>query len=129
MAGSLFDRLTRGEAGARMDDDESIRLHLLRMLTARQGAVQALPDYGLPDINDLTLSRAELLKETSKAIQECVEKYEPRLQGISVSHQPLPGSPFTMGFRISAMKYDAHGVLAPWQWSISLEGDKVRGRS
>lgn len=44
MAGSLFDRLTRGDEGARMSEDESIRLHLLRLLTARQGSVQALPD-------------------------------------------------------------------------------------
>ena len=35
MAGSLFDRLTRGDEGARMSEDESIRLHLLRLLTAR----------------------------------------------------------------------------------------------
>ena len=33
MAGSLFDRLTRGDEGARMSEDESIRLHLLRLLT------------------------------------------------------------------------------------------------
>ena len=39
MPGSLFDRMTRGEEGARMSEDESIRLHLLRLLTARQGSV------------------------------------------------------------------------------------------
>ena len=70
MAGSLFDRLTRGDEGARMSEDESIRLHLLRLLTARQGSVQALPDYGLPDLNDLTLSRAELILETCRAVKK-----------------------------------------------------------
>jgi len=100
------------------------------MLTARQGSVQALPDYGLPDINDLTLSRAELLNETCKAIEHCIEQYEPRLTEVEVTHLSLEGaqSSFTMGFRIIAMKCDSHGGKAPWEWSISLDGDKVRGR-
>jgi type VI secretion system protein len=127
MAGSLFERLTKGDAGASMDEDESIRQHLLRMFIARQGSVQMLPDYGLPDINDLTLSRAELIRETCASLKMCIERYEPRLVNADVVHQPLPDSPFTLGFHISAMQYDAHGNLRPWQWDISFEGDKVRG--
>ncbi len=50
MPGSLFERITLGTAGERMDEDESIRRHILRMFTARQGSVQALPDYGLPTL-------------------------------------------------------------------------------
>lgn len=127
MAGSLFDRLTRGDEGARMSEDESIRLHLLRLLTARQGSVQALPDYGLPDLNDLTLSRAELILETCRAVKKCIQRYEPRLTDVEVSHQALPESLFAMGFRIAALKVNSDGTTAPWQWSISLNGDKVRG--
>jgi len=128
MAGSLFDRLTRGESGARMDDDESIRHHILRMFTARQGSVQSLPEYGLPDINDLTLSRADLIKETAAAIKRCIEAYEPRLTMVEVRYFTLPESSFTMGFQISAMKYDANGELSPWRWDISFNGGTVRGR-
>ena len=127
MAGSLFDRLTRGDEGARMSEDESIRLHLLHLLTARQGSVQALPDYGLPDLNDLTLSRAELILETCRAVKKCIQRYEPRLTDVEVSHQALPESLFAMGFRIAALKVESDGTTAPWQWSISLNGDKMRG--
>jgi len=128
MAGSLFDRLTCGESGARMDDDESIRHHILRMFTARQGSVQALPEYGLPDINDLTLSRADLISETAEAIKRCIEAYEPRLTMVDVRYYALPESTFTLGFQISAMKYDADGQLSPWQWDISLNRETVQGR-
>ena len=114
MAGSLFDRLTRGDEGARMSEDESIRL-------------QALPDYGLPDLNDLTLSRAELILETCRAVKKCIQRYEPRLTDVEVSHQALAESLFAMGFRIAALKVGSDGTTAPWQWSISLNGDKVRG--
>jgi type VI secretion system protein len=127
MPGSLFERLTLGDTADNMDEDSSIRQHLLRMFTARQGSVQALPDYGLPDINDLTLSRAELIKETCNAIQECITRYEPRLFDVEVSYRPLPDETFAMGMHISAMKYDEQGRLQPWQWEISLDGDKMRG--
>jgi type VI secretion system protein len=114
-----------------MDEGESIRLHLLRMLTARQGSVQALPDYGLPDINDLTLSRAELLQITCQAIKQCVERCEPRLTAVEVHHLPLEDmqSAFTMGFHIKALILDAEGGLTPWQWNLSLDRDNVRDRS
>lgn len=126
MPGSLFDRMTRGEEGARMSEDESIRLHLLRLLTARQGSVQALPDYGLPDLNDLTLSRAELISETCSAVQACIRRYEPRLTEVRVIPQSLSESLFAMGFRITALKRAPDGKTSPWQWDIAMNGDKVR---
>jgi type VI secretion system protein len=127
MPGSLFERLTLGEIAENMDEDDSIRQHLLRMFTARQGSVQALPDYGLPDINDLTLSRAELIKETCTGIEECIKKYEPRLLDVQVSYRPMPDETFSLGMHIAAQKYDEQGRLRPWQWEISLSGEKMRG--
>lgn len=127
MAGSLFDRLTRGEAGLRMDEDESIRLHLMRMLTTRQGAVQALPDYGLPDLNDLSLSRAEVIRQCCAAIEKCIAGYEPRLQGAKVGYLHLEESQFVMAFRIEAMRTDADGRQVPWRWAVVMDGDQVKG--
>lgn len=129
MAGSLFERLTRGAASEEATDDESIRAHLLRMFVARQGSVQTLPDYGLPDLNDLTLSRAELIKETCAGIRDCIVRYEPRLTDVNVVHILLPDSIFTVGFRIRAQKYDESGNLQPWQWDVSLAGDKLKDRA
>ena len=48
MAGSLFERLTLGEAGARMDEDSSIRNNLVRMFTARQGSSRPRRTSGCP---------------------------------------------------------------------------------
>lgn len=124
MAGSLFERLTLGEAGMRMDEDSSIRAHLMRMLTSRQGSVQTLPDYGLPDLNDLTLSRSELELECAKAIEDCIERYEPRLCDVQVSPAKLDDAPFTMAFSISAMKKSDDGALSPWQWVMSMDSGK-----
>lgn len=127
MAGSLFDRLTRGEAGARMDEDESIRRHLLRMLTTRQGSVQALPDYGLPDLNDLSLSRAEVVRQCCLAIEKCIARYEPRLREAKVMHVSVDEGKLNMAFRIEAIREDSDGMQVPWRWSVVMDGDQVRG--
>ena len=109
-----------------MDDDESIRMHLLRMLTTRQGAVQALPDYGLPDLNDLSLSRAEVVLQCCAAIEECIAKYEPRLAGARVRYAPLDDGLFAMGFQIEGMRVEAGGSLVPWSWSVVMDGEQFR---
>ena len=125
MAGSLFDRLTTPDAWKSIDEDESIRLHLLRMLTTRQGAVQALPDYGLPDLNDLSFSRSDLIIHCCGAIKQCIEKYEPRLSAVEVSQAPTDDH-FTMAFNISGMRRGVDGKMLPWRWAVEMDGAKIK---
>ena len=130
MAGSLFEKLVLGRQGAEMDEDESIRCNLSRVLGARQGAVQALPDYGLPDINDLTLSRSELQSMLSSAIEQLVVRYEPRLRNPRVMSLPMrEESPFTLLFSIQAERIRRDGRLEPWTWTISVDEGKCRSRA
>lgn len=127
MAGSLFDRITRGEDGARMDEDESIRLHIERMFTTRQGSVPTLPeDYGLPDLNDLTLSKFELSQRNCQAMTTCIQKYEKRLVGPQVCEKKSDGRIFVQIFEITAQKYETDGTLSPWRWELPLENGKVK---
>jgi type VI secretion system protein len=128
VTGSLFERLTEGDAGAGLDEAESIRRHLQRMFTARQGSVQCLPDYGLPDINDLTLSRADLLKEICAGVAACVRLYEPRLTDVAVVPAPPGDSGFFLGLHITASRLDALGNALPWRWECVFDGARLRGR-
>ena len=113
-----------------MDEDESIRCNLSRVFGARQGAVQALPDYGLPDINDLTLSRSELQSMLSSAIEQLVVRYEPRLRNPRVMSLPMrEESPFTLLFSIQAERIRRDGRLEPWTWTISVDEGKCRSRA
>lgn len=128
MAGSLFERLTLGARANAVSEDESIRMHLVRLLTTRQGAVQALPDYGLPDLNDLTLSRSELITQSAAEVQRCIAIYEPRLADVDVTPFSLEDGPFTMGFTVKAMKVDEDGIKTPWSMELSISGAKVTER-
>ena len=129
MAGSLYERLTLGSQAEELGEDESIRFHLLRMLGTRQGAVQALPHYGLPDLNDLSRSKSEIITHACEAIAENIELYEPRLAEPRVSEATHSNdTPFTMNFLIEAKKITADGKRVDWAWQISTDGNTIRGK-
>lgn len=129
MAGSLYERLTLGSQAAELTEDESIRMNILRILGTRQGAAQALPNYGLPDLNDLTKSKSEIISHACDSIAENIELYEPRLTEPRVTQAPYSANtPFTMNFLIEAKKVTADGKLVPWNWQLSTDGVNVRGK-
>jgi type VI secretion system protein len=126
MGGSLFERLTMGSEGAALDENESIRNHLLRFLTTRQGAVQTLPDYGLPDLNALELSKSELLTECCRVIAEGIDRYEPRLTNVKVEVSRETLRPMTLVFSISGQKVSESREISPWRWAFNLDNLKFK---
>jgi type VI secretion system protein len=64
----------------------SIHDHLIRLLNARQGVLEHLPDYGLPDLDMLYRELPYSEQDIAFAIKNVIEKYEPRL--IQVRVQP-----------------------------------------
>lgn len=127
MAGSLFERLTMGPDAEGMDENASIRANLARVLGTREGAVQARPSYGLPDINDISLSRSELTASLCRAIERNIREFEPRLASPRVTAAPrVPDAPFTLFFTVEAARVEQDGRLSPWTWTVSLDDGKVR---
>ncbi|MDR2443009.1 MAG: type VI secretion system baseplate subunit TssE [Deltaproteobacteria bacterium] len=126
MGGSLFERLTMGREAQALTEDDSIRNHLLRFLTTRQGSVQSLPDYGLPDLNDLGLSKSELLTECCRVIAEGIDRFEPRLKNVKVEVSADSQGPMTLVFSISGRKATESGEISPWRWAFSLDNLRFR---
>ncbi len=67
---------------------ESVRQHVTRLLNARHGMSQALPDYGLPAMADLTVGTGDYVQRVQEAIRNTIEKYEPRLRAVRVTRDP-----------------------------------------
>ena len=92
-AGSLFERLA-GTQVCRIDlareehMTASVAAHLTRMFGTRAGSVQALPDYGLPDLNDMNRSLHDLVTRSCSAIESFIQTYEPRLSDVRVLVEP-----------------------------------------
>ena len=90
---ALFDILTSqfadGQSINNLDPEQqtylSISSHLTRLLNSRQGSLQHLPDYGLPDITEIYQGLPYSVNQLTQAIKNTIEKYEPRLRNVYVS--------------------------------------------
>lgn len=107
---SLFERLEAG-AGRRPHGGvvESVARHLANMLSTRMGSVQTLPDYGLPDLNDMRLSLHDSLSQARFLIERFIQAYEPRLKEVRVKALPQDRDPLALAFAIEGTM-DIDGV-------------------
>lgn len=110
----LLDRLrmcgdrtrTRYEPSASEDLDllmDSVRRNLARLLNARHGCCEALADYGLPALADITIGGGDYVRRVLDAIRITIEKYEPRLQHVSVAPVVDEDAKQTLSFRVDAI--------------------------
>ena len=106
---TLLERIDDGDAddGRRLEVDrhrvaQSVVRHLRKMLNVRQGSVITLPDYGLPDFNDIVSQFPDSVNVVRRIIKDSLEKYEPILRRVSVRHLPNEDDPMDFRFEISA---------------------------
>jgi type VI secretion system protein len=122
--GSLFERLA-GETVSRANASHensvmaSVAAHLSKMLSTRAGSVQTLPDYGLPDLNDMSLSLHDSLTHARSAIEGFIERYEPRLKAVQVISVPREDDPFRLLFAIEGL-LEVAGIKRQVRFSAAL---------
>lgn len=93
------ERRSQVDAQAAVD---SVIAHLGRLLNVRQGSVATLPDYGMPDFNDLAHHDGRVVNPLRAAIAEVISRYEPRLTRLSVTYVPDEDNVLDLRFRITA---------------------------
>jgi type VI secretion system protein len=93
---------------------ESVRRHLARLLNSRHGMSEAAPDYGLPTLSELMAGRDESMPIVQEAIRSTIEKYEPRLRRVRVTHQAEEGARQTLAFRVDAVLVSQSGEHRVW---------------
>lgn len=121
--GSLFERLAGETVCANVSHENgvmaSVAAHLSKMLSTRAGSVQTLPDYGLPDLNDMSLSLHDSLTQARSAIEGFIERYEPRLSAVQVISVPRKDDPFRLLFSIEGL-LDVAGIKRQVRFNASL---------
>lgn len=124
--GSLFEKLAGLDKSREKLDKEtaitlSVAAHLAKMLSTRAGSVQTLPDYGLPDLNDLSLSLHDALQQSRTEIERFIEAYEPRLSEVHVIALPRAHDPLNLAFAIDGI-IEVDGIKVEAQFSATLNG-------
>jgi type VI secretion system protein len=83
----------------------SIRDHIERLLGARRRTLVHLPDYGLPDMDEIYEALPYSIDSLVAAVKGCIDRYEPRLGRSQVSCSPLTDTE-------NRLHLDICGVLA-----------------
>jgi type VI secretion system protein len=68
----------------------SVLGNLRRLFNARRGSLAHLPEYGLPDLSDVSPSSPQTIESLRVAIREAVERFEPRLQNVRITREAGP---------------------------------------
>jgi type VI secretion system protein len=124
--GSLFERLANeivSRDGLKHEAciTRSVAAHLAKMLSIRAGSVQTLPDYGLPDLNDMNLSLHDALIQARGAIENFICMYEPRLSEIKVVAEAQGSDRLRLSFAIEGL-LNVDGMRRPVKFFASLDG-------
>ena len=125
---SLFERLEKKRASVystNIDHHslvESVKSNLQQMLNVREGSVSSLPDYGMPDFNDLIYEFPDAIYQLQVAIRRFLLRYEPRIEDVLVSYVPDSTQPLQLRYRVDvSLKYAPMDVSA-FQFETVITG-------
>lgn len=111
---SLFERLEAArEPGAGSPETfparslpDSVLTNVRAILNARQGCCETRPDYGMPDLNDISREASETIPAIARAVKLQLETFEPRLRQVQVRPLPISDAPGEFAFSVSAVLID-----------------------
>ncbi|MGF1607268.1 MAG: type VI secretion system baseplate subunit TssE [Rhodothalassiaceae bacterium] len=95
---------------------DSVIRHLSQLLNVRQGCVEALPDYGMPDFNDVIAAHSDPIQALKRGIRDMISRYEPRLANVRVVHLKNEDDPLDLRFKVTAQL-----VLAGENTNVEIE--------
>jgi type VI secretion system protein len=89
-----------------LSEDQKLRYSIienLRMvLSTRQGSVQHLPDFGMPDILQLYFDSGNSIDPVKKEIKDVILKYEPRIGDVQVQKSDFDQETMRISLKIMA---------------------------
>jgi type VI secretion system protein len=92
---------------------EAVRESLVLLLNTRQGAVEHLPDYGMPILEAYQPLSPESMASLAAELELVLRRYEPRIQDLEIKLTPSDSRDFLLSFSIAGtIVDDLHGPLA-----------------
>ncbi len=102
---------------------DPVRTHLALLLNTRQGAIQNLPDYGLPDVSSFYSEYPASLSQLRTLIERLIRKYEPRLLNARVHRLEDYGTKeFRASFLVTGEVEEGEGPPARVRYKTVITG-------
>jgi type VI secretion system lysozyme-like protein len=100
---------------------DPVRTHLALLLNTRQGALQNLPDYGLPDVSAFYSDYPASMGQLRSLIEGLIKKYEPRLLKARVRLLDTDPKEFRASFLITG-EIEEDEEINPVQYRTTITG-------
>jgi type VI secretion system protein len=85
----------------------SVVRNLQNILNTRVGHAPAQMDLGMPAPSDIVHATPDAVGLVLRNLRECIEKYEPRLSSVEISHVESETDVLTLRFQVTARIQDA----------------------
>ena len=90
-----------------LNEDEKLRFSIIEnlrlLLSTRQGSVQHLPHFGMPDILQIYFDTGSI-EEIKKEIINVILKYEPRIGNVQIQKSDFDQNNMRLSLKIAASK-------------------------
>jgi type VI secretion system protein len=102
----------------------SVLEHLIRVLNTKKGSVEIDPEYGVPDLTNISSSfTSESIPELETAIKSVIVQYEPRLKDVAVHFRTQQDDLLALRFSISAkLVLDEKGTPIVFETIVDSDG-------
>lgn len=84
------------------DITRSVLRNLQHILNSHLGDAPAQPDLGMPSPTEITQASPDAINLVMRNLRSCIEKYEPRLSSIDISHVEGDDEILTLRFQVTA---------------------------
>lgn len=102
----------------------SVLEHLVRVLNTKKGSVEIDPEFGVPDLTNMSSSfSSDSIPELEEAIKSVIVHYEPRLKEVSVHFQTQQDDLLALRFSIAAkLVTDEKGKSIVFETIVDSDG-------
>jgi type VI secretion system protein len=135
MSHSMLERIRRAadpvsneRATWRAEDLESaIVEHLARLLSTRQGGSLTAPDYGVPELSELSNNFPDAVAMAQRALKATLTIYEPRLKNVQVRGTKFDLTEMQFEFEVTGTIQHADGRRTALRIGLGVDsGSKLR---
>jgi len=135
MSHSVLERIRRAanpvsseRATWRAEDLESAIVdHLGRLLSTRQGGSLTAPDYGVPELTELSNNFTDALAMAQRALKSTLTTYEPRLKNVQVRGTKFDLLEMQFEFEVTGTIQHADGRRTALRIALGVDsGSKLR---
>jgi len=126
---SILERLNRPRSTATRTATEnatelrrSVLRNLANLLNTRTGSAPAQMDLGMPSPSEITHSTPNAVNLMLRNLRECIEKYEPRLRDIEITHVESPEEVLCLRFQVTARIANRDGATVSFDTVVNPGG-------